>query len=325
MCSSFDFVANQPPQSLGFILWDAGYDVWMLNARGNIYSSDSAKSRQRFYEYTWDELAAFDLPANIDYILTTTGHRNLHLMSHSRGTTVTIAMLASKPDYNDKVRLATMLAPVVYLDGMSQFLQNIVKFFSNPVISYAVDVLTEGGPLFSNAHNDPSYFTLNPTLCSLELCPITNDLSGNFFTSSGHHNKSRLAVYSTHFPAGTTFNDLKHYIQLHKTKRFAYYDFEDPWKNIKAYGTARPPAYNLQNVRAKMLIFYAKNDSFISVRDGRKVVERFRDNLYKDTAIELPHAGFVHMDFLWSIKAKEQLYDTIIKRMREIDGETPQS
>lgn len=27
-----------------------------------------------------------------------------------------------------------MLAPVVYLDGMSQFLQNIVKFFSNPVI-----------------------------------------------------------------------------------------------------------------------------------------------------------------------------------------------
>ncbi|OQR71899.1 lipase 3-like [Tropilaelaps mercedesae] len=186
--------------------------------------------------------------------------------------------------------------------------------------SYATDVLVQDRPLFSNAHDgDPTYFAANPKLCSLALCPITSDLSGNLFTSSGHHNKSRLAVYSTHFPAGTSFNDLKHYMQLHKERRFAYYDFRDARKNSRAYGTVRPPEYNLKNVRAKMLIFYSKQDSFVSVRDGQRVVELFKDNVYKSTGVELPYSGFVHMDFLWSIQAKQQLYDLVIERMKEID------
>ncbi|OQR78604.1 lipase 3-like [Tropilaelaps mercedesae] len=82
----------------------------------------------------WDELAAFDMPASIDYILRITGYRNLHLIGHSRGTTITVAMLASKPDYNDKLRLATFFSPVVYLDGMSHFLRSLVEFFSNPLV-----------------------------------------------------------------------------------------------------------------------------------------------------------------------------------------------
>ena len=89
------------------------------------------------------------------------------------------------------------------------------------------------------------------------------------------------------------------------------------WKILQA----KPPSYDLSKVTADMLMFYSKNDAFVSVEDGDRVAQLFRKNLYKNTATLLPYSGFIHMDFLWSINAKKQLYDTVIKRMHEYDDE----
>ncbi|KAJ8540111.1 hypothetical protein K7X08_026500 [Anisodus acutangulus] len=62
------WLLNPPDQSLAFILADDGYDVWITNTRGTKYSQGhTSLSRQdpAYWEWSWDELVDFDLPATL--------------------------------------------------------------------------------------------------------------------------------------------------------------------------------------------------------------------------------------------------------------------
>lgn len=73
--------------SLGYMLSDLGYDVWMGNARGNRYSKNHTSLNSdymEFWDFTFHEMGKYDLPANIDYILSKTGYDQLHYIGHSQ-------------------------------------------------------------------------------------------------------------------------------------------------------------------------------------------------------------------------------------------------
>lgn len=121
LSSSSDWVLMGPERSLAYMLADAGYDVWMGNARGNTYSKAHKywpTFWQIFWNFSWNEIGIYDVPAMIDYVLAQTDQTQVQYVGHSQGTTVYLVMVSEKPAYNDKIKSAHLLGPAAYMGNM---------------------------------------------------------------------------------------------------------------------------------------------------------------------------------------------------------------
>lgn len=67
------------------------------------------------------EMGIYDQPAAIDYILHQTRNSQLHYLGFSQGTTSLMVLLSEKPEYNHKIRVASLLAPVGYKSRVDIF------------------------------------------------------------------------------------------------------------------------------------------------------------------------------------------------------------
>jgi lysosomal acid lipase/cholesteryl ester hydrolase len=104
----------EPRRNLGFVLADAGYDVWLANNRGNKYSSAHkalTKSDLEYWNFSLDDLATYDVPAIIDYVLNITGHKKAACWGFSQGTAQLFAALSLYEDINRRVSVFMAMAP----------------------------------------------------------------------------------------------------------------------------------------------------------------------------------------------------------------------
>jgi pimeloyl-ACP methyl ester carboxylesterase len=116
--SSSGWLLNTPPESLALILADAGFDVWLGNNRGNSYSLQCANfsaNDSRYWAFSFDEFATFDLPLEIELVLNVSGASSLSYIGVSQGTTQAFAAFSSDDAaLAARVNLFIAFAPVVY-------------------------------------------------------------------------------------------------------------------------------------------------------------------------------------------------------------------
>lgn len=109
-----------PDQSLAFMLADSGFDVWIANTRGTKYSRGHTSldpGDSAFWDWSWDELVSYDLPASFQYVHDQTGQK-LHYVGHSLGTLIALAAF-SQNQLLSMSRSAVLLSPIAYVGQMT--------------------------------------------------------------------------------------------------------------------------------------------------------------------------------------------------------------
>ncbi|XP_023224002.1 gastric triacylglycerol lipase-like [Centruroides sculpturatus] len=307
--SASDWVMNFPSQSLGYILADEGYDVWLGNQRGNIYARRHVRyspRSNRFWNFSIDEHAKYDTPNSIDFVLKKTGQRQLYYVGWSQGCMIAFAFLSENPRYN-KIKAIFALAPTATVGYIESPIRYLAPLSNNLRLLFSALGQRE---LLPN-----NYIT---KLFAQTVCPLNSICSNLYFQINGYDihqlNQSRLPVYFSQLPAGESTKTLIHYGQMINSKKFQKFDY-GRIKNMQKYKRPSPPEYKLEKIQTPIAIFAGLNDKLADTKDVNILRSRI-PNLLANHQVSLREWG--HLDFVFAIETKKYVYDHLLRVMKTI-------
>lgn len=118
VAASSMFVLYPEKRSAAFFFHSLGFEIWMGNARGNVFSRNHTSlnpDEAEFWSYSWHEIGYYDLPAMIDYVLEQTGKTELYYIGHSQGVTSVFVLLSERPEYNAKIKIIHAMTPPIIM------------------------------------------------------------------------------------------------------------------------------------------------------------------------------------------------------------------
>lgn len=83
-------------------------------------------------------MGIYDLPAEIDYIMTINPVDKIFYVGHSMGTTMFYVMASTRPEYNDKILKMFSLAPIAFMSHLRSPLRLFAPFTHDIEVSYHI-------------------------------------------------------------------------------------------------------------------------------------------------------------------------------------------
>lgn len=311
LCSSWHWLINSPAIAPGIQLYNGGYDVWMTNSRGNTYSRNHTTLKpnhnKEFWNFTFDEMGRFDVPANIGYILKHTGKPTLTFVGWSQGTSQFFVSMtdAKVRAYVEKsVNLFVALSPVTWMKHQKSKLMSILTSLH---IDQDWDTFFPYG--FLNWASAPAEADF---LCKITLgllCKFTVDLVCG---TSSLDTAPAIENFTAHFPAGVSTKELVHYAQLIRSNHFRDFDY-GPRGNIKQYGQKEPPAYNVSSIRVPTALFVGGTDDLGDPKDNENLVQHLGSN--PSLVFHKVYPNFSHITFFAGTEAAFQSWFPDLKEL----------
>lgn len=308
--SSDSWLVLGPKESLAYLLAEAGFDVWLFNARGNKYSRSHIKdlSDKDYWDFSFEEIGAKDLIATVDYILSTTERKKISYVGFSQGTTVFLVMCSLRPEYNEKIDNSILLAPVAW---MHKITLPYIKFLTgnlDSIVSLASTVGLHELYRWNPAKNDFHARGCKPGSAFKFICDL--EYLVNFgVKNSSNISPQKFPIIASHVPAGTSAKAFVHFMQNYRSKRFARFDYGITM-NERVYRTSKSPRYNVASVTAPVSLFASENDWFSAVEN----VQRLKKTLpnVKRFIVLNSTMDYTHIEFVYGSRVKKVVNDVVI-------------
>ncbi|KAI8913667.1 Alpha/Beta hydrolase protein [Gorgonomyces haynaldii] len=299
MCSEVWVATPDPMESLAFTLADAGYDVWLGNTRGNKYSCKNRKlkpSQEEFWDFSMDELARYDLPDAVNYILKITGAPSLSYIGFSQGTAQGFSALSIDADLNKKINLFIALAPATKpLKLKNGTVQSLIN--TTPEVIY---LLFGKKSLLSSA-----YFWAN-VLTDNTFAHVIDIAIFGLFAWNSRFMDSKNIIYR-HLYSYSSVKIVVHWFQIIKSKRFQMYD--DSPSIVTTPQQTGVPRYPTELIQTPIALFHGGEDTLPDIP--------FILQNIQEPVLQLEIEEYEHLQFLWGRGQSKTVFPAILGLLAE--------
>ncbi|NXW46560.1 LIPM Lipase, partial [Nyctiprogne leucopyga] len=293
-----NWVANFPNSSLVFILADAGYDVWIGNSRGNSWSRQHLNlsvEQEEFWDFSFHEMAVYDLPAMAGFILRQTRQEKLFYVGHAQGNSLGFIAFLSMPQLAEKIKTFFVVGPVYTLHTGKGPVLSI--FYLPDAIIEVIFGRKEGALL----GRKPRAALARACSCRLlsRLCTSGLFLIGGF--NMKNLNASQTDVYVLHFPDYTSSKNFLHWGQTAKTAEFKQFDYGE--KNKEKYNQTSPPFYRIEDMMVPTVLWSGGEDWVNPPPETQRLLPRITNLIHHE---HFP--DWTHWDHIWGLDAPQRMY-----------------
>uniref|UniRef100_A0A8C0EA18 Partial AB-hydrolase lipase domain-containing protein n=1 Tax=Bubo bubo TaxID=30461 RepID=A0A8C0EA18_BUBBB len=289
------WVTNLANNSLGFILTDTGYDIWIGNSRGNTWSKQHLVLSPKQEEF-W-AFSKYDLPAITNFIEQKTGQKQLLHIGHSQGTT--FIAFSTMPQLAQKTKMYFALLTVDTVTFLQSPFKNLSSYFMSTFAISQMFGTKELLPRIALGELILSKFCA----CSKTCKSVLSMLSGFNWENI---DMSRVGTYASRPPAGTSVQNVIHWFQVNFRSYFPIL-FYDSMKCFLPLQVSSP-LYNVKGMEVLMPIWHGGADCLdvalllpqVKNLDHHRVIPQWN-----------------HLVFLQGLDATEVLYQGIVDMMKK--------
>lgn len=285
--SADSWILNDEPNAPALQLANNGYDVWLANSRGNKYCRKHTVynlSNPEFWQFSWQNMSHYDLPAGFEYINQQTGQL-INYVGHSQGTTMMFAALSDgEPTVLKYLKTYVALAPSAFENHTNSH-KNIPEFnaiYNLLESKHVYDVLP------ANFFESDAFHILCNSYPS-QCADVFKTLFGSDPTVD---NYALIPLLMEHEPCGTSLMNVGHWKQQIDTGNYSKFDYGAEG-NMLHYNQTYPPPFNLTNIQFPIYMFIGSYDTLADPTDIQTLTSRLTNCNITAKVVPASHMSYV--------------------------------